>query len=912
MTKTWKKEGFSDFMKGTLGNGGQNLYVSAKGVLQRIYNYDVTGNGYPDLPFANSHAMGERVKLQIYDDVLSGEPRELYTNGSIDAAAADLTGDGKEDLIVACQCDGVSADVASMIYYAGDEGYNVKYQTHLVAPGAVSVDAGDLKNDGKKAVVFACGNKLRIFYPTELGIESCKFEDIDCDAISVTCADLDGDGFEDVYILRLCGKARVYWGGADGICADRFTDIDGITAMNDDLSSTTGGRVAVWRLSWNVATALINGKTCTFKCDGDDAVFESFEGRKPKEKLRIKAKGAIHAASAELDGENTLIIVTQTDRDNIDDSMVLFEKDGYSLNSAVRFKTRAARTVTVSPLKRGGEKYIFIAQAGTRETNDVKSLVLSLKDRTITLEREIESHCATRIVVADSGLDKFQTVSVNHESENPGGIEDIYFYIGDSDGYKPDRRIELPGLAAVEVKSVDFSDNGYPDALVVNCAENAPYLCRGMYLFENDGSGLSRDKMRVIPAILPHGAAVGDFRHSGYLDIITGGIKNRELLVYEGGPDGYSKDRVSKIVLGPHPETFTPDPWSVREQDPAYSDEEWEILKDFGGIRWLFAADFNGDGWLDIFVSQITGKNCMILWGGPDGFSTSNMQMLATDGAACANAADLTGNGYPDLVIGGHMAIGKNIYSESYVTIYWGSEKGFAENRKTRLPVSCANSVTIADFNGDGILDVFASSYTNKRTRNIDAYIFYGSGNGVFNIEDRRGIAGCSSCGCLAGDFLGRGYTDLAVANHKSEGMHKCSSYIYWGSEKGLSEENKTELPTIGVHGMNSVDIGNVMDRSDEEYYYSETYEIPAGAKSFEAEWHETLGKGCKTYLQARFGNSAKELENAPWGEKISNGGKASAHGKRFMQYRMTLFARCGCGTPRVDKISIKFEEDTE
>lgn len=90
MTKIWKKESFSDFMKGKLGNGGQNLYVSAKGVLQRIYNFDVTGNGYPDLPFANSHAMGERPKLHIYDDVLNGDYRELYSNGAFDAVAADV------------------------------------------------------------------------------------------------------------------------------------------------------------------------------------------------------------------------------------------------------------------------------------------------------------------------------------------------------------------------------------------------------------------------------------------------------------------------------------------------------------------------------------------------------------------------------------------------------------------------------------------------------------------------------------------------------------------------------------------------------------------------------------------------------------------------------------------------------
>ena len=49
----WTKAGFTEFRKGTFGNGGQNLYVSKGGALQRIFNFDVNNDGYVDLPFAN-------------------------------------------------------------------------------------------------------------------------------------------------------------------------------------------------------------------------------------------------------------------------------------------------------------------------------------------------------------------------------------------------------------------------------------------------------------------------------------------------------------------------------------------------------------------------------------------------------------------------------------------------------------------------------------------------------------------------------------------------------------------------------------------------------------------------------------------------------------------------------------------
>ena len=98
---------------------------------------------------------------------------------------------------------------------------------------------------------------------------------------------------------------------------------------------------------------------------------------------------------------------------------------------------------------------------------------------------------------------------------------------------------------------IDFTDNGNPDVMVVNCAENAPHLCPGISIYHNDGNGPDREKVTNIPAILPHGAAIGDFRKCGYLDVLTGGIRNREIRIYRGGPDGYTAENVQKIVFGP-------------------------------------------------------------------------------------------------------------------------------------------------------------------------------------------------------------------------------------------------------------------------------------------------------------------------------------------------------------------------
>ena len=52
-------EGFDAFRRGAFGNGGQNIYVSRAGVLQRIHQFDLDRDGYLDLIICNSQPHGE-------------------------------------------------------------------------------------------------------------------------------------------------------------------------------------------------------------------------------------------------------------------------------------------------------------------------------------------------------------------------------------------------------------------------------------------------------------------------------------------------------------------------------------------------------------------------------------------------------------------------------------------------------------------------------------------------------------------------------------------------------------------------------------------------------------------------------------------------------------------------------------
>ena len=81
----WTKKGFEEFRKGSFGNGGQNIFVSKGGTLQRIFNFDINGDGYPDIPIANSHSMNERPLLHVYDGLDAAEPIVLPGEGTFNA-----------------------------------------------------------------------------------------------------------------------------------------------------------------------------------------------------------------------------------------------------------------------------------------------------------------------------------------------------------------------------------------------------------------------------------------------------------------------------------------------------------------------------------------------------------------------------------------------------------------------------------------------------------------------------------------------------------------------------------------------------------------------------------------------------------------------------------------------------------
>ncbi len=276
-------------------------------------------------------------------------------------------------------------------------------------------------------------------------------------------------------------------------------------------------------------------------------------------------------------------------------------------------------------------------------------------------------------------------------------------------------------------------------------------------------------------------------------------------------------------------------------------------------------ADLNGNGWLDLVVPIIDTFESFVLWGGAEGFHFDNKQVFHVRHACNAKVVDLNGNGYPDLIFGGHSQSLSGAH-DAFVYIYWGGPDGFSEDRRTLIPSNAVNSMAAADFNNNGLLDLFVGSYQDGRLRDIDSHIYWNQGDAGFLPHKRLPLRTHAVSGNLAADFNGNGWVDLAIANHKVDGNHIAYSTVWYNGPDGFDEKQVTQLPSEAVHGIGNVDPGNIMDRSAHEGYITPVHSSSErlSIRNFYCEG-EIPAKSSVT-MQLKYGERETELFECPLG----------------------------------------------
>jgi hypothetical protein len=277
----------------------------------------------------------------------------------------------------------------------------------------------------------------------------------------------------------------------------------------------------------------------------------------------------------------------------------------------------------------------------------------------------------------------------------------------------------------------DLNGDGKPEIVSFNCDENTVTVyvnngegtfATGLYYDNNGGQEQA-----------PDDGAIADMNGDGKNDIVAINDNVADISVFLGNGDG-----------------------TVAVQPLSY---------DVGGYAYRvpLIADFNGDGLLDVVESDDL-YNLVYLQGYGNGafhaaptygLPNSFNQRTFTESVA---TGDFNGDGIPDVVVGQDGNDGS-----TGVAVYLGKGDGTFFPGVSYGASNEDTNVAVADFNGDGFLDIAA---IDRNSQQID--IFLGKGDGTFDIGGSFATDtddGPEPTELVLGDFNKDGKMDIAVAN---------------------------------------------------------------------------------------------------------------------------------------------------
>jgi hypothetical protein len=183
-------------------------------------------------------------------------------------------------------------------------------------------------------------------------------------------------------------------------------------------------------------------------------------------------------------------------------------------------------------------------------------------------------------------------------------------------------------------------------------------------------------------------------------------------------------------------------------------------------------ADFNGDGNLDLALGNSAVTISLLLGNGDGTFTPASTLPPSSAGASGLLVADLNHDGKLDLVA-------VNFLTYNTISVFLGDGTGAFTPVVNPTTIPLTNSFALADFNGDGNLDLVTSSGTGGTVS-----IMLGNGDGTFAPPTTTQFFGPPMGTIAIADFNGDGYPDVVTATQSQAlpGTPLDSSTAFGGS----------------------------------------------------------------------------------------------------------------------------------
>lgn len=899
---------FQDFTQGSFDDGGHNLYAAHDGTLRTINRFDLNGDGLLDIIFNCTHNTYQMLPATCGMIGQDGQAASLdiAVEGSQQVAAGDLNRDGFTDLVFCPNGIGVHHDRRFVsIAWGGTDGWTPqRINSPLPMNGAAAVAVVDLNGDGWSDIAVLGGVRwmaaqpegriIRVYWGGPMGYSAVDKQDLGVTAAqAIAAADFDRDGHLDLAVLRSDRHVTFLWSAAAVNAQWKEIRTEIALPFADSLCLTAGDVTGDGRDDLVIGR---NSPALGIVPAGNDRAWNILQV--------VPAYPATHITIADLDQDARLdLVLTQFDQARAaggeqagagkqakDLVRILWgSADGFSQNHTLNLEIPLA--VATAAADFNGDKVLDLAVAihqGEKTFNGRSFLWLGNGQRGFQKESmgfRTSGALHVEAIAAEKDLPA-RAVFCN----SIGGVLDeavpIHIFLGGKQGFDPERIWKLPFHSGYEASSSDLNADGFVDLIVLNSGHAGEHAhadpTLGANILWGGPDGLEKSTQRtVLHEHFLGTSSVADLNRDGWLDLVLEPFgaehagEKEKLFIYYGGSDGYtSKVAGHRVAL---------------ELD-GYAQEH-------------LVADFNRDQWLDVAVTSRTLDCVRILWGGPQGFDTSHEQRLKVAGPVGVDAADFNGDGWLDLLSGsyndpvsGHRDMG--------LVIFWGGQEGYRHSEAQWLPGFSPLGRTVADFDGDGFLDLVSPQHSGELTReDLACHIYWGSKTG-FGTR-RRTTFFCDSVNdTMAGDFNGDGRIDLAVNAHTRHGDHRTQSRVFYNDGHRFENPTIQKLPTNGPHLMWAEDVGHIYHRRYQQAFESRVFSWQDKAQSARIIAQASQPEGTRIELSVRTAPNSETLAKRPW-STVKNDSLPLQPTDRQMQYRIEFHSPNGDSYPVIDRVEV-------